>query len=581
MSHSTALDGAAGQPSVKQPSILTNMTTGIELEALIYAPRGIDPVRHLSNALCKPVLLNCSKCNKAHPWRLPFNNLRDQRRYIEEKTWYAGWQITDDMSAQPDKDERIHVPKGSEFFHLEVVSRIINFTKPTPCILGQKYPCTGEPFEWDAQTEIFSFMQRMQEAFSGPGFCIANNKNTGLHIHFGNGEEKPPVHTSLGMFGAFAALERLFDSILTCSRIPILPFNGHPDCGLQRRSAVYKYDQSMRENQWIGSLSYVFLQNLRTYVNRMTSGTTDDSQDRRPEITDQLKQANVPDMLRVLSRYNDIKTFVRHYPNLRGDRCRDARYLAVNLTNLYKSDTDTIDAQEYDVDDEDDGDDGDDEADKEEKAEVNLSQRADYCDECDCGDDENDKDGEDDDYADPETGTVEVRLNSGTRDPTEVWAAYDFMGKLMLWLSDYRYHHINTILNLWENPDSTLLDVVKLVGASQTTIDYYTDRLSADWADRRHSRLTSAVDANDNFKAFKFAIEKNRLKDSRRKAVDAKIQQKLESGYYGQVSAEVFNTLAPEIQNHPNSHVLNIDTCDYERWADKAIADHKASTAEY
>lgn len=106
MSPPAPLDGAAGQPSVKQPSILTNMTTGIELEALIYAPRGIGPVRHLSNALCKPVLLDCSKCNKAHPWRLPFNNLRDQRRYIEEKTWYAGWQITDDMSAQPDKDER-------------------------------------------------------------------------------------------------------------------------------------------------------------------------------------------------------------------------------------------------------------------------------------------------------------------------------------------------------------------------------------------------------------------------------------------------------------------------------------------
>lgn len=572
MSHVTALDGAAGQPSIEQPSISTNMTTGLELEALIFAPYGIDPVAHLSKALCKPVLLECSKCNEAHPWRLPFNNLRDPRRYIKEKSWYAGWQITYDMSAQPDKDERIHVPEGSKFFCLEIVSRIINFTKPTPCILGQKYPCSGEPFEWDAQTEIFSFMQRMQEAFSSPGFCLANNKNTGLHMHFGNGEEKPPVHLSLGMFGVFATLERLFDSMLTCSRIPLLPFNGHPDCGLHRPSAVYKYDQSMNENRWVGSLSYMFLQNLRMSVNRMTSGLTDSPEDKRTQITDQLKQANVLGMLRILSRYNDVKTFVRHYPNLKGDRRRNNRYLAINLTNLYKLGIDMIAAQKYDEDDE------SHEDDKEEKDEAYTCQKM-----CCCGkwDDEDDKDDKDDGDEYVETGTVEVRLKSGTRDPLEVWAAYDFTGKLMLWLSDYRYHHINTILNMWENPDSTLLDLVKLVGASQTTIDYYTDRLSADWADRRHSRLTSAVDANDSFKAFKFAVEKNRLRDSRREAVDAKIQQKLESGYYGQVSEEVFSTLAPEIRNHPDSHVLNIDACDYERWTDKAIADHKAATIRY
>lgn len=572
MSHLTPLDGAAGQPSIEQPSILTNMTTGLELEALIFAPCGIDPVAHLSKALCKPVLLECSKCNKVHPWRLPFNNLRDRRRFIKEKSWYAGWQITSDMSAQPDKDERIHVPEGSKSFCLEIVSRIINFTKPTPCILGQKYPCSGEPFEWDAQTEIFSFMQRVQEAFSSPGFCLANNKNTGLHIHFGNGEEKPPVHTSFGMFGVFAILERLFDSMLTCSRIPLLPFNGHPNCGLHRRSAVHKYDQSMKENSYIGSLSYLFLQNLRSHVNRMTLGYTEDPEDKRTEIIDQLKQANAPGMLRILSRYNDVKTFVCNYPNLRGDKCRHNRYLAINLTNLYKVDIYTIAAQKYDEDDES-NEDG-----KEEKEEAYTCQKM-----CCCGkrDDEDDKDDKDDGDEYVETGTVEVRLNSGTRDPLEVWAAYDFMGKLMLWLSDYRYHHINTILDMWENPDSTLLDLVKLVGASQTTIDYYTDRLSADWADRRHSRLTSAVDANDNLKAFKFAIESNRLKDSRREAVDAKIQQKLESGYYGQMSNALFETLPVEIQHHPDSHIMNMDTCDYDRWFDKAVADHKAATIRY
>jgi hypothetical protein len=134
------------------------------------------------------------------------------------------------MSVRPDKDEASDVPAGSRFFSMEVVSRVMNFTKSTPCPLGQRYPCTGEPFEWNSQIEIFSVMHRIQEAFSGPGFCLANNKNTGLHIHFGNGEEKPPVRTSLGMFAVFTALERLFDSALNCSRMPLLPHNGHPDC---------------------------------------------------------------------------------------------------------------------------------------------------------------------------------------------------------------------------------------------------------------------------------------------------------------------------------------------------------------
>jgi hypothetical protein len=144
---------------------------------------------------------------------------------------------------------------------MEVVSRVINFTRPTPCPLGQRCPCTGEPFEWTSKTEIFSIMQRVQEAFSSPGFCVANNKNTGLHIHYGNGNGngRPPAKTALGMFGILAALERLFDSASTCSRMPLLPSKGHPNYGIPRPSAVYKYDQNMEERRFIGSLSYVFL----------------------------------------------------------------------------------------------------------------------------------------------------------------------------------------------------------------------------------------------------------------------------------------------------------------------------------
>jgi LPS sulfotransferase NodH len=59
------------------------------------------------------------------------------------------------------------------------------------------------------------------------------------------------------------------------------------------------------------------------------------------------------------------------------------------------------------------------------------------------------------------------------------------MGKLMLWLSTPGIDYNAVILSLWANPTSTLLDLIDEVGASQSNVDYYTDRLSSDWAARR------------------------------------------------------------------------------------------------
>ncbi|KAH0284147.1 hypothetical protein M436DRAFT_79159 [Aureobasidium namibiae CBS 147.97] len=168
--------------------------------------------------------------------------------------------------------------------------------------------------------------------------------------------------------------------------------------------------------------------------------------------------------------------------------------------------------------------------------------------------------------------TVEVRAAPGSIDSSEIWAWTDFMGKLMLWPSTPDIDHKTFILKVWANPDSTILDLIKQIGASQSTFDYYRDRLSADWTVRRHARLTSNIDKNDPFKPFLLAIERNRLDDYRIEAVDSKITQKLEGGYYGQISDALFRTLSPEIQNHPDNF-LNKHTCDYKLFADKVIAD--------
>ncbi|KAI4715449.1 hypothetical protein E4T48_08364 [Aureobasidium sp. EXF-10727] len=500
---------ALGNAAVR-PSILTNMTSGIELEVLAYAPEGIDPRRHLANALRKPVLLECKYCNKLHPWKLPFVGNLDRKKFVKGFS-YAGWKITRDQSVRAEQDERKHVPKNSNFFAMEIVSRVLNFTKPTPCPLGQRYPCTGEPFAWDSRSEIFSMMQRTHEAFSNHGFCLTTNKTTGLHIHFGNGKEQPPVKTSLGMFGVFVATERLFDQILCCSRIPIVRADFHPKSGISRPHAVYKYDQGAKQNHYAGSISKVFLEQIRSYVEVITSPNWHGSpQEHHNTITALLREANVPFWLNKLSRFDDVQSFLETIPNTIDHGFWCPRYLAISLDNLGS------------------------------------------------------KKGK---------NTVEVGINSGSTDPSEVFASYDFLGNLMLWLSTPDIDHNTVILDIWRNSESTILDLVKQVGASQSTIDYYTDRLTSDWAARRHSRLISSIDRNDPFKVFKIAIEDNRLGDSRREAVDDKIQQKLEDGHYGQIPGSLFKTLPAEIQNHPDGHILNMDGCDYEGWADKAIAD--------
>ena len=293
----------------------------------------------------------------------------------------------------------------------------------------------------------------------------------------------------------------------------------------------------------------------------MTSGRMGDPQAQHVAALKTLRETNVRGMLTDTSSFDDVGEFMEYHPPTKGLEFRNPRYLAINLTNLYTEGSGPSEGcqcgkckgYKYD----------------EKKSDKK------YCkdEKCRCG--RCHKVGNSD------KGTVEVRLNSGTMDPLDVWGAYEFMGKLMLWLSTPGIDHNAVILSLWADPESTLLDLINEVGASQATVDYYTDRLSSNWAIRRHHRLTSNIDPNGPFKAFKLAIEKNRLKDSRREAVDAKISQKLLSGHYGQVSDAVFKTLPAAIQNYRDSHILNMDACDYDKWFDKAVADHKASTTKY
>ncbi|KAI4846899.1 hypothetical protein E4T44_04813 [Aureobasidium sp. EXF-8845] len=500
MSPSTTSNGAAGQPS-----ILENMTFGIELEMLALAPRNVNPSKYLSKAFRQPILLLCSRCKRDHPWQLPVEATPNSEGFVSP---FSTWTVHRDPTVYADDDEDMFIPESSSCYSIELVFRVMNFCKHTPDPRGQAYPCTGEPFMWDPQIEIRAFIQRIHEAFSRPGYCVTNNRTTGFHIHFSNGENRPPVPTSLGMFAVFACLERHFDRISPASRICVMPFNGLTP-GLINPYPVYKYRRG-KQSDWIGPGSRVFLECIRSAVDSVTK---DNPEPNRASVAAVLQECTPKAWFDIMLGCERAEDFLNAWPKT--DSAGNGicpRTMAVNLQNLTS----------------------------------NLGK-----------------------------STLEVRAAPGTVDFSEVWAWTESMGKLMLWLSSPDIDHETVIMDIWADPNSTILDLVKQVGTSQSTVDFYVDRLTPDWAVRRHDRLISNIDRTDPFMVFVYSNEYNRRLDYRVEAVESKISQKLYGGYYGQISDALFQTLPAALRTHPRNF-LNANTCDYGRFADKVIA--KAAT---
>ena len=504
MSESTIPTEAAGQPS-----ILSDLTFGIEFEFLAYAPDNVNPQRAAMKALNRPVQVQCDKCPQIHSFMLPVEDSIDNPRPFQL------WTSHNDVSIVPETNEAGHIPEECRFYPLELVSRILNFTKPTPDPIGQIYPCTGEPYEWSAQTEVAAVLQRLTECFSRPGFLLCNNRSTGLHTHWGNGQERPPVQTSIGMFGVFTALERHFDALLPVSRICSQGVRG-PSLGINRPNPLYSYSE-IKENLYVGSTSKVFLEDFaRTIRGAMDLESEEET---RATIYEALRNCNAPAWLESMSAHDSIDDFLDSWPPTqgRGRATLSQRSIAVNLTNLQR---------------------------------FNGSK-----------------------------GTIEVRATPGSSDIDEVWAWCDFMGKLVLWLSTPGIQHKDIIIGIWANPHSSIFDLLTQVGVSQSTFDFYTDRMDRNWAAERFNRLATNLKGNP-FKHFIRAVENNRYEDCRRFHVDAKIQEKLEQGLYGQHPDAFLQVMLPsELYYHPESLNLNMNKCDLKSRTDEIIEDAKALAA--
>ncbi|KAH0174712.1 hypothetical protein KCU67_g620, partial [Aureobasidium melanogenum] len=91
-------DYAAGQPS-----IMENMTFGIEFEFLCYTPRDVSPKSHLSKVLKEPVVLPCTRCTHSHTWTLPVKGTLDG--FVPP---FSTWTMHRDNTVKASDDEEVY-----------------------------------------------------------------------------------------------------------------------------------------------------------------------------------------------------------------------------------------------------------------------------------------------------------------------------------------------------------------------------------------------------------------------------------------------------------------------------------------
>jgi hypothetical protein len=300
-----------------------NLTFGVEFEFLAYTPSNIrHPLRYLDAAMRQPVALHCSKCGHDHSWTLPVSGTLTNEA-MARSARYPVWSAHRDETVAPLNNEQLYVPKGSNFFSMEVVSRVMNFTKPTPCPLNQIYPCTGEPLEWDYKTEINAILSIIHAAFSGPGFHACTNLSTGLHVHLGNGSLPPPERTSIYMYGIFAALEHLFEQCFPVSRI--LSYKDDATLpSINRPSPVWCHDDS-GQTPWCAPISNGMIEKIWENILDAVEDE-DDHQLMRSNVKNELQRMNAFDFYKTITSFDTLHALREQIP------CR--RACAVNLTNL-------------------------------------------------------------------------------------------------------------------------------------------------------------------------------------------------------------------------------------------------------
>ncbi|KAG9633401.1 hypothetical protein KCU64_g15818, partial [Aureobasidium melanogenum] len=139
--------------------------------------------------------------------------------YHNSDNGFKTWIITRDCSVRLTNDEKKLYPDDSVVSDVEIPSRILDFSNPSPCPHGQLWPCNGQPLVWDWRDEITAIINTLKQKCIKPGFRVFTNETCGLHVHIGRDRFGFTLDTTKNIMGIFTAYERCFDSLLTVDRI--------------------------------------------------------------------------------------------------------------------------------------------------------------------------------------------------------------------------------------------------------------------------------------------------------------------------------------------------------------------------
>lgn len=473
MSVSNINNTAAGQRATIKPN---GITFGIELEFGAFIPKEIYPEDDDDNVeLNRPeqyvrdcltqtkVKLACNKpgCqNGEHEWRLPVTS-----EYIHS---YNAWIVDRDCSITLDPNtELLMATPGSTSGNMELISRVLNFDRPTPCPFKQTYPCTGEVLEWEWHNELRLVLEVLQRAFDRPGYRVFVNRSTGLHIHIGHSNLGLPVPVVQGMAGAFTALERCFDNILPTSRI-----NGdfkqsdlednEPFPGLNTTGFSYKYNGSYTCEDFVSwsrqASSKVMFDRVRKCIDAKYRGDDADQQswdfvpcqqgwsiDRSADHVTPLTAAAAESIHEELLGFNVPAWLTMIQSRTTIDQLRALGFVKSAVLNL---------------------------ANLEEPQHNNPAPKL------------------------KNKNTAEIRMHAGSLDYNEISAWIDLTASLVRWCEVTPLDRgFSFLTDAWKNPKFTIVDPARELGARDTTINHYDSVLSEDsseeYAKRRFEALTS------------------------------------------------------------------------------------------
>lgn len=543
-------------------------TFGIEIECVLVYPfklvehnhtraRQIIEVLVQKQLLDKPMRLSCRRpdCSELHEYHISIYATEPVRNK------YSKWTISYDPSVYMTNEERLWLrPPGQKnthtFYGLEIKSRILNFhgSTPDPDAQGIEHYQENEhgPVESEWRQEIAHILERLNAFNHTRDFRCYVNNTTGLHIHVGKTKHQLSFESLRGTLSMFTAFERQIDAVLTTGRIGW--FDGDMRLpSVESLTEDYNFeegDNTFTSTTYCQPVSTAHLWRLRNVLTSMKissepppfalddaqqmeqnihvgyvppptttdailsglSGQSFPSQEMArsdPRIQRAIRDYHVLGWLYVLNKARTLQDLKDFWP----EKNEGGHQSAFNMENI--------------------------------QPQAGESQKQ----------------------------TLEIRCHPGSLDFGEISAWIDTIVSMVEYSGSVTATELVTlVISNWGVGTYTFADLAGSVGATDATQAFYRDKLfQPGYASQRRDRIVSAQDDTTPLPlaGLLLIVEKTRVLERSQNAVNEKIREKLEGGFYGKQPYKLFREIAgPVAAASTEGRQLVISRQDRELWTD-------------